>query len=95
MNVVICGAGEVGSHAAEVLAAIGHRITILDLILPAEYMGVIHRLHYLYSLHGVFTARVITHYHPTDRPAYSGITGHGEKRRRLIGRPWAVPTPTV
>ena len=30
MNIVICGAGEVGTHAAEVLSARGHRITIVD-----------------------------------------------------------------
>ncbi|MCH2139397.1 MAG: Trk system potassium transporter TrkA [Phycisphaerales bacterium] len=31
MDVVICGAGEVGHHAAEVLAADGHNITLIDL----------------------------------------------------------------
>jgi trk system potassium uptake protein len=31
MNIIICGAGEVGSHAAEVLAAAGHDITVIDL----------------------------------------------------------------
>lgn len=31
MNIVICGAGEVGSHAAEVLAAAGNNITVIDL----------------------------------------------------------------
>ena len=30
MNIVICGAGEVGSHAAEVLSAAGHNITVVD-----------------------------------------------------------------
>lgn len=30
MNIVICGAGEVGSHAAETLAAAGHNITVVD-----------------------------------------------------------------
>ncbi|MHC4989960.1 MAG: Trk system potassium transporter TrkA [Planctomycetota bacterium] len=30
MNIVVCGAGEVGSHAAEELAAAGHRITVVD-----------------------------------------------------------------
>lgn len=30
MNIIICGAGEVGSHAADVLAAAGHDITIVD-----------------------------------------------------------------
>ncbi|MFK7788665.1 MAG: Trk system potassium transporter TrkA [Phycisphaeraceae bacterium] len=30
MNILICGAGEVGRHSAEVLAASGHSITILD-----------------------------------------------------------------
>ncbi len=30
MNVIICGAGEVGTHAAEVLAAAGHSITVID-----------------------------------------------------------------
>lgn len=30
MNIVICGAGEVGRHAAEVLGAGGHNITIID-----------------------------------------------------------------
>lgn len=30
MNVIICGAGQVGTHAAEVLAADGHNITIVD-----------------------------------------------------------------
>jgi len=30
MNIVICGAGEVGRHAAEVLNAKGHHITIVD-----------------------------------------------------------------
>ncbi|MHC4996328.1 MAG: Trk system potassium transporter TrkA [Planctomycetota bacterium] len=30
MNVIICGAGEVGTHAAEVLTEIGHDITIID-----------------------------------------------------------------
>jgi trk system potassium uptake protein TrkA len=31
MNIVICGAGQVGSHAADVLAAAGHNITVIDL----------------------------------------------------------------
>jgi trk/ktr system potassium uptake protein len=31
MNIVICGAGEVGRHAAEVLSADGNSITIIDL----------------------------------------------------------------
>jgi trk system potassium uptake protein TrkA len=31
MNIIICGAGEVGSHAAEVLAAAGHNTTVIDL----------------------------------------------------------------
>ncbi len=31
MNIVICGAGEVGRHCAEVLAAQGHNITVIDL----------------------------------------------------------------
>ena len=31
MNIIICGAGEVGSHVAEVLAAAGHNITVLDI----------------------------------------------------------------
>jgi len=30
MNIIICGAGEVGSHAAEVLSKQGHGITVLD-----------------------------------------------------------------
>lgn len=30
MNIVICGAGEVGRHCAEVLAARGHNITVVD-----------------------------------------------------------------
>lgn len=30
MNIVICGAGAVGSHAAEVLGAQGHNITVID-----------------------------------------------------------------
>ncbi len=30
MNIVICGAGEVGRHCAEVLAAQGHNITVID-----------------------------------------------------------------
>ncbi len=30
MNIVICGAGEVGRHSAEVLAAQGHNITVID-----------------------------------------------------------------
>jgi trk system potassium uptake protein TrkA len=30
MNVIICGASEVGTHAAEVLAAAGHGITVVD-----------------------------------------------------------------
>lgn len=30
MNIVICGAGEVGRHSAEVLAPAGHSITIID-----------------------------------------------------------------
>ena len=30
MNIVICGAGEVGRHSAEVLARNGHSITIID-----------------------------------------------------------------
>lgn len=33
MDVVICGAGEVGRHAAEALAKDGHNITIIDLAL--------------------------------------------------------------
>ena len=31
MNIVICGAGEVGRHAAEVLGACGHSVTVIDL----------------------------------------------------------------
>lgn len=31
MNIIICGAGEVGRHAAEVLTAAGHNITIVDI----------------------------------------------------------------
>ena len=31
MNVVIAGAGEVGRHAAEILGAAGHNITVIDL----------------------------------------------------------------
>ncbi len=30
MKVIICGAGQVGQHAAEVLAAAGHQITVVD-----------------------------------------------------------------
>ncbi len=30
MNIVICGAGEVGSHAAETFAAAGHDVTLID-----------------------------------------------------------------
>ena len=30
MNIIICGAGEVGSHASEVLAMAGHRVTVID-----------------------------------------------------------------
>ncbi len=30
MNIIICGAGEVGRHAAEVLGAAGHNVTIID-----------------------------------------------------------------
>lgn len=30
MNIVICGAGEVGRHSAEVLAPAGHNITLID-----------------------------------------------------------------
>ena len=30
MNILICGAGEVGRHSAEVLADSGHSITIID-----------------------------------------------------------------
>ena len=30
MNIIICGAGEVGAHAAETLAAAGHRMTVID-----------------------------------------------------------------
>lgn len=30
MNIIICGAGQVGSHAAEVLAEAGHNITVID-----------------------------------------------------------------
>ncbi len=31
MNIIICGAGEVGRHSAEVLAAKGHNVTVIDL----------------------------------------------------------------
>lgn len=31
MNTIICGAGEVGYHTADVLASVGHNITIIDL----------------------------------------------------------------
>ncbi|MCP3858363.1 MAG: Trk system potassium transporter TrkA, partial [Phycisphaeraceae bacterium] len=31
MRIVICGAGEVGSHAAEVLVRADHAVTIIDL----------------------------------------------------------------
>lgn len=30
MNIVICGAGHVGYHSAEVLVAAGHRVTVID-----------------------------------------------------------------
>ena len=39
MNIVICGAGHVGTHAAEVLAPAGHNITVID--------QVTERLHYI------------------------------------------------
>ncbi len=31
MNIIICGAGDVGRHSAEVLAPAGHNITVIDL----------------------------------------------------------------
>ncbi len=31
MNVIIAGAGAVGGHAAEVLSADGHNVTVIDL----------------------------------------------------------------
>lgn len=31
MNIIVCGAGEVGSQAAETLAAAGHTVTVIDL----------------------------------------------------------------
>ncbi|MAE60241.1 MAG: Trk system potassium transporter TrkA [Planctomycetaceae bacterium] len=31
MDIIICGAGQVGTHAAQVLTAAGHKITVLDL----------------------------------------------------------------
>ena len=30
MNIIICGAGQIGSHTAEVLAARGNNITVID-----------------------------------------------------------------
>ena len=30
MRIVICGAGEVGSHAAEVLVRADHSVTVID-----------------------------------------------------------------
>ena len=30
MNVIICGAGTVGTHAAEVLAGAGHNVTVVE-----------------------------------------------------------------
>ena len=30
MDIVICGAGEVGRHSAEVLAPLGHNVTLID-----------------------------------------------------------------
>ena len=39
MNIVICGAGEIGSHAAEVLADRGTNITVIDL--NSERLGAI------------------------------------------------------
>jgi trk system potassium uptake protein TrkA len=30
MRIIICGAGEVGSHAAEILEGKGHSITVID-----------------------------------------------------------------
>lgn len=39
MNIIIAGAGEVGGHAAEVLSAAGHNITLIDL--SAEKLALI------------------------------------------------------
>ncbi|MCA9297629.1 MAG: NAD-binding protein, partial [Phycisphaerales bacterium] len=30
MNIIICGAGQVGAHAADVLARSGHNVTVID-----------------------------------------------------------------
>ncbi len=49
MNIVICGAGDVGRHAAEVLGGDGHNITIidraLDKLVPIEDMLDVGTLH--------------------------------------------------
>jgi trk system potassium uptake protein TrkA len=39
MNVVVCGAGEIGSHAAESLAAAGHGVTVID-VDPAKLAAI-------------------------------------------------------
>lgn len=39
MNIIICGAGGMGSYAAEVLAAAGHRVTVID-VDPERLRGV-------------------------------------------------------
>lgn len=39
MNIIVCGAGQVGSHTAEVLGAAGHNITVVD-INPARLRAI-------------------------------------------------------
>jgi len=50
MNVIICGAGAVGAHAAEVLGAEGHNITIVDLL--SDRLSAIEETMDVHILHG-------------------------------------------
>ena len=50
MNVIICGAGAVGGHAAEVLGAKGHNITIVDL--QADRLSALEETMDVHILHG-------------------------------------------
>jgi trk system potassium uptake protein TrkA len=50
MKIVICGAGQVGSHAAEVLAGGGHNITVIDTDL--ERLRIVEETMDVRTLHG-------------------------------------------
>ncbi len=77
MNIVICGAGEVGRHAAEVLGSAGHNITIIDR--SAAKLAALEEVLDVRSLHGNAThAPVLAEAGCTDADVFIAATNADE-----------------